>query len=108
MLKNLAEEVVNYRLGPVPPPAEATSYIRGELGLEAGPAALRRIYLIIEIWCSYLVGAILGSYLHGRWQLVCFLVPVVILAAAVAIEIRWPIETRTAEATGSSSCGAET
>ena len=95
MLTNLAEEVVNYRLGPAPSPRTKSSYLQGELGLEPGPRSLQRIWLIAIIWLTYVGGAVLGSYLQGQWHLACFLVPVGLLLLAIPIERKSPVEIAT-------------
>lgn len=97
MLTQLCDELAGYLTGRLAHEGEA-SYLRGELGVTAGPRSGWRVALIASIWLLYAAGAVLGSYLQHRWQLRCLAVPVAALLAIAAVELRWPVTRRTDDA----------
>jgi 4,5-DOPA dioxygenase extradiol len=99
MLTNLAEELVNlgraWRGG-----VERGSFLEGELGLEPGEAARRRVTLIGAIWCCYAGCAVLGGFLELRWGLPCLAIPIAAVGAALVTEQLAPFEKLSPEPAG--------
>jgi uncharacterized membrane protein YoaK (UPF0700 family) len=55
-------------------------------GDSAGQKSLRRASLFLLAWTLYSIGAFLGAYLKGKWQLSALYLPVAILIGVVAMD----------------------
>ena len=60
-------------------------------GRRAVRAARRRALLLAGIWCAYLGGGVAGAVLERRWRLDAFVVPTVVLAVVVTVDLMRPV-----------------
>lgn len=77
-------------------------------GLGSGPSPCGRAALLAGIWAIYLVGAVAGAELDGRWQLRCLALPVAVVTGAAVADVLRPIRpTLAGWSSGADRAGGE-
>lgn len=93
MLTRFAQETVNWLFW-VHDDAQrpAGTYLGGIAGGGSRSESAARVLLFGGIWCSYIAGAALGSFLDGRWRLWSLACPIAILVAIIAVDQSRPFK----------------
>ncbi|MGH8889698.1 MAG: YoaK family protein [Acidothermaceae bacterium] len=81
MLTHLAEEVVGYVVERHDAHQESARSLADRR---------RRIRVLLLIWSTYALGAVVGGFVETAWSIYAFVLPAAVLVAAAAVDLRWP------------------
>lgn len=85
---HLAEEAVDYvveRRDLRQKPAGPDDAEKRELGGHRS-----RMLVLLSIWASYALGAMVGGFAELGWEIYAFIPPAGVLAVIVGVDLRWP------------------
>lgn len=94
VLTLLAQEAANYVfwLRDGAKRDETHSFLSRTLGLGSRDDSRRRALLLAAVWLTYVGGGVLGSFCDSRVALWSLLIPLGVLAAVIAADLRRPLE----------------